>query len=229
MICERAENGRRYPGPIGHLLNGDLGLVAAIRNAAYNLMFHDLVFINQQGSRGIVKARPNVHANSMVHRQLDRARLQYPGALRCHLQHLFIGDFSELASFRNDTRIAGIDTVNIREDVAAIGAERCRQRHRRGIGAAAAERRDPTVRPDPLKPGHDGNLPPGQAPSKPGDVDLLDACLAMYPVGAEWNLPTEPRARVDLEVLKCQREQARGHLLAGGDNDVILACVMHAA
>src|SRR5271166_4169556 len=163
-----------------------------------------------------------MYAYSMVHRQLDRARLQHLGALRCHLKHFFIGNSTELAGFRNDTRIAGEDTVDIREDIATVRFERCRKRDGGGIRAAAAERRDPPARPDALKSRHDGDLTSGQSASEPGDIDLLNARLAVHPVGSEWDLPAEPRAGVDPEVLKRKREQTRSHLLAGGDNDVIL-------
>src|SRR6516162_2298529 len=165
----------------------------------------------------------------MVHRQLDRARLEHFGALRCHLQHFLVGNSTELASFRNDTWIAGIDTIDISEDVAAIRSERCRQCDGGGIRATAAERGDPSARSDALKARHNGNLTPSQAISETGDIDMLDARLAMYAVGTEGDLPAQPRARIDPEVLKREREQAGSDLLAGGDNDVIFARVMHEA
>ena len=165
----------------------------------------------------------------MVHRHLDRARLQHLGALRRHLQHFFVGDSTELAGFRNDPRIARIDAVDIGEDIAAIGLERRRERHGGGVGAAAAERGHPPARPDSLKPGDDGDLPLGQAAADLVDLDRLDARLAVHAVGADRDLPAEPGARVDAEILQRQRQQTRGHLLARRDHDVVFARVVQAA
>jgi hypothetical protein len=131
--------------------------------------------------------------------------------------------FNELASFRNDARIAGIDTVDIREDVAPIRSERRCQRYGGSIRASAAERGDSPARPDTLKSRHDGDLTLGQAPSELGDIDLLDAGFAVHAVGAQRNLPAEPRARIDPQVLQSERQQTRSHLFAGGDYNVVLA------
>ena len=148
IVGERPEYGRCDARTVGHFLHRDLGFVAAVGDAAHNLMLHDLALVDQKGSRGIGKTRPDVHPYLVVHRHFDRARLQHLGALRCHLQHFFIGDPSELARFRNDARIAGIDTVDVGEDVAAIGLERGRERHRRSVRAGRSPGTPPPRRPD---------------------------------------------------------------------------------
>ena len=94
---------------------------------------------------GLVERRQHLHAHMMVHRQLDRARLQDLGALRRHLEHLLVGDLVDLARLLDDPRIGRVDAVDVGVDVAAVGLERRRQRHRRGVRAAAAERRDAAV------------------------------------------------------------------------------------
>ena len=78
----------------------------------------------------------------MIHRKLDRTCLQDLGALRGHLEHLFVGHAVDLLRLLDDARIGRVDAVDVRIDVATIGLERRRQRHRRGVGAAAAQRRD---------------------------------------------------------------------------------------
>ena len=55
----------------------------------------------------------------------------------------------------------------------------------------------------------------------------VDARFAVDAIGTERNLPAQPRARIDPKVLKREREQARGYLLARGNNDVVFARVMH--
>ena len=81
VVGERTKYGRRDARPVRHLLHGDLGFVAAVRDAAHNLLFHDLVFVDHQRSGGVGKARQHLHAHPVVHRHLDRARLQHLGAL----------------------------------------------------------------------------------------------------------------------------------------------------
>ena len=111
-----------------------------------------------------VEARQHLHAHPVVHRHLDRARLQHLGALRRHLEHLLVGDLIELARLRNDARVGGVDAVDIGEDVAAIGFERRRQRHRRGVRAAAAQRGDRGRRgPTPWNPATTATCPSRQA------------------------------------------------------------------
>ena len=63
------------------------------------------------------------------------------------------------ARLGHDARIGGVDAVNIGVDVAAIGLQRRRQRHRAGIRAAAAERGDPLVR---------ARCPESRRPPRPG-------------------------------------------------------------
>ncbi len=138
----------------------------------------------------------------MVHRHRDRARLQYAGALRCHLEHLFIGDSTQLLRLGNDARIGRINPVDIGEDIAAVGLQRGGERDGRGVRPAAAERRDAVARPDALKPGDDGDLALGEAPLQFGRVDPLDARLAVHLVGADRDLPAEPGAGVDAERLQ---------------------------
>src|SRR5262249_48768507 len=81
MIGKWTEDRRGDAGPIGHLLHSDLRLVAIIGDATYNAFFHDLVLVYHQSSRRVGEARQHLHAHTMVHRHLDRAGLQYLGAL----------------------------------------------------------------------------------------------------------------------------------------------------
>ncbi len=71
VVGERAKYRRRHPGEIRHSLHSYLGFVSAIRDAAYNLLFHYLVFIDHEGSGSVSKARQDLHPHPMVHRHLD--------------------------------------------------------------------------------------------------------------------------------------------------------------
>src|ERR1041385_3460238 len=135
--------------------HGDLRFVAAVGEAADDPLFHDLILVDYKRPGRVGKGRQNLKAHPVVHRQLDRARLQYPRALRCHFEHFLVGDSTQLLRLGNDTRIGCVNTVDIGEDIAAFGVERGGKRDRRGIGAAAAERRPAAARADPLEPGDD--------------------------------------------------------------------------
>src|SRR3546814_4027806 len=79
--------------------------------------------------------------------------LQHLGPLRGHLQHFFVGDSIQLAGLGNDTRIGGVDAIDIGIDVTALGLQRGGQRHRRSVGAATAEGGDAAGRIDALEAG----------------------------------------------------------------------------
>ena len=151
------------PGRSGTLMQRHLRFVAAVGDAADHFLFHDLILVDDQRSGRVGEARQHLHAHAMVHRHLDRAGLQHLGAQRRQFQHFLVGDLIELARLRNDARIGRVDAVDIGVDIAAVGLERRRQRHRRGIRAAAAQRRDAPVGPEPLEPGDHRDLPVRQA------------------------------------------------------------------
>ena len=72
-----------------------------------------------------------------------------------HLEHFLEGHGVEPARFRNDAGIGRVDAVDVGVDLALVGGERRRERHARGVGAAAAERRDVAVGVHALEPGDD--------------------------------------------------------------------------
>ena len=229
MVGEGAEHRRRDARAVGDLLDGNLGLVAAVSQAADHPVLHDLILIDNKRSRRVVEARQDLEAHPMVHRQFDRARLQHPGALRCHLEHLFIGDLIQLARIGNDARIGRVDPVDIGKDVAALGLQRGGERDRRGVRPAAAQGGDAAVRADTLKPGHDSRLALGQATLDLRGFDCLNAGVAVHAVCPNGNLPAKPGPRIDAEILQRERHQAGGYLLARGDDDIILARIVQPA
>ena len=149
-VGERAEHGGGDAGLVRDLDQRDFGLVPRIGDAAYDVLFHDLILMADQSTKfdtiilaasaevGSIEARAHQHPHPLLHSELDRARLQHLGALRGHLQHLFIGDPVKPMGLRHDAGIGGIDTVDVRIDVAAVSVERRRKRNRARIRAAAA-------------------------------------------------------------------------------------------
>ncbi len=156
-VClrQRPEHGCRHPGPVRHPAHRDLGVVARVGDAGDNFLFHDLVLVHHQGAgqrclsllrRRISEARQHLHPHPLLHRQLDATGLQHLGAHRGQLQHLLVGDLGQPPRLGHDARVGRVDAVHIRIDVAAIRLQRRRQRHRRGVGAAAPQRGDAMVR-----------------------------------------------------------------------------------
>ena len=142
------------------------------RHARNDLLFHDLILIANQragharrpvrricGASGSSKVE-RTRAHLVRHRHLDRADHQHLGAERGHFQHFLEGNRCQPLRLGHDARVGGVDAVDVGIDVAAIGLDRRRHRHRRGIRAAAAQRRDrPVSGTMPWKPVMTGTQP----------------------------------------------------------------------
>ena len=100
--------------------------------------------------------------------------------------------------------------------------------------SATAEVSDPprprvVIRPvgrDALEAGDHGDLARLHATDQLGALDRGDAGLAVGVVGADRDLPALPGAGFDADLLQGDREQAGGHLFAGGDHCVVFARVV---
>ena len=73
-------------------------------------------------------------------------------------------------------------------DLADVGAERGGQRHRGGVGAAAAERGDRALGGDPLEAGDHRDAPGGDRIADAVASDLDDLGLAVRGVGDDAGL-----------------------------------------
>src|SRR5207302_3678868 len=113
-----------------------------------------------------------------------------------------IGDLLQPSRLCFDARVGRIDTVDIRIDVATVGADGGGNRDCAGIRAAAAEGRQAVVGANPLETGDDGDLPLGQPFDQPLALDILDARRAVAAVGANRDLPALPRTGIDGDVLQ---------------------------
>ncbi len=218
-------------GPVGHAAHRDFRLVTRVGDAGDVLFFHDFVLIHDQGAVGIVRwsvleAGQHAHPHLLVHRQLDAAGLQDFSPDRGQFQHLLVGDLGQLAGLRDDARVGGIDAVHIGIDVAAVGLQRCRQRHGGGVRPAAPQRGDAAVGRDPLEARDHGDMALFHAVDQVLAVDVQDARLAVRVIGADRDLPALPGARLDPDLHQGDRQQAGGDLFAGGDNRVVFACVV---
>ena len=95
-----------------------------------------------------------------THREPDRARLQHLGADRRPARAFPQGDRAELSRLGDDARVGGVDALDVGVDVAAVGLDPGRERDRRRIRSAAAERRQAPSAVD--CPGSLGSPPPSR-------------------------------------------------------------------
>ena len=172
------------------------------------------------------EARQNLHAHALFHRQPDRAGLQHLGADAREFEHFLIGHIIELARARDDARVGGIDAVDVGVDVAAIGLQRRCNRHGTRVRSAATECRDAAIVHQPLKARDHRDLTARHRGAERAGVDVGDARARVRFFGADRELPAEPAARGGSHRLQGQREQARGDLLACGDDNVIFGGVV---
>ena len=178
------------------------------------------------GSRRIVEGRAHVELDLVHHRHFDRAHLQDLGAERGHFEHFLERHLVEPPRLRHDARVGRVDAVDVGVDVAAVGADRRGERHRRRVRAAAPERRHP-VRSAcrPWKPATTA-ISPRLKPSMSRAPSIVgDARRAVRVVGQERDLPALPRARREPHVLEHEREQAGGDEFARGDDRVVFGVV----
>src|SRR5581483_12225799 len=95
---------------------------------------------------------------------------------------------------RDNPRVGGIDTVDVRIDLAEVGFERGGQSDRRQIGSPAPERGDLAVGGLPLDPGHDDDLALVEQVVDLFWSDVLDFGFRMYAVGDDASLGASERS-----------------------------------
>ena len=109
-----------------------------------------------------------------------------------------------------------------------VGLDRRRDRDRRGVGAAAAERGDAAgILVHALEAGDHRDLAALlEALDQLAAVDGEDARRAVGVGGHDRQLPALPGAGIDADAFQHDREQAGRDLLAGGDHRVVFAGVV---
>src|ERR1700688_110564 len=150
------------------LANGNLGFVLGKGDAGDDVAFHDFLLAADQRARRravrvdilrLVETGPDEYRHVVHHAEFHRADLQHLGALRGQFQHILERDLVEPPRLRHHAGVGGVDAVDVGIDVAAVGVNGGRDRHRRGIGTAAPERGDSAgLRIDALEAGDHGDF-----------------------------------------------------------------------
>ena len=147
-----------YARLVRHADEGDLGLILVERHAANHDVFHALSFFLHEGSGVVVEAGANFENDTELLGELHRARLHHLGAEAGEFEHLVVRNFLEFFRRGHDARVAGVDAIDVRVNLAEVGLEYGRQRDRREVGAAAAQRGDVALARFALESGDDGHV-----------------------------------------------------------------------
>ena len=132
---------------------------------------------------------------------------------------------SQAPGFGHDARIGGVDPVHVGVDEAFVGLERGRERHGRGVGAAAPERGDVAFGSDALETGDHHHGAVLQVGTQPLLVDVLDARLGVGVVGEDAHLAAGVALRLEPGLHQRHRQKPDGDLLAGRSDHIEFARV----
>jgi len=117
------ENQRGHPGPVGHLHQGEFGLVFVERNAADDDAFHAGGFFFHKGSWVVIEAGADFKNDAEFFGEFDRAGLHDLGAQPGQFEHFIVGNLGQLAGAGNNARVGGIDAVHVGVNLAEAGLE----------------------------------------------------------------------------------------------------------
>jgi hypothetical protein len=211
---------------VGDFQDGQPRLILVNGDAADRAINLHLV-CSSQNRAGVVGVKGVAHAQrqAVLAGQLDRARVQHLRADPRHLKHLFVGDLRHQPRGRHNVRVSRVDAADVRVDVADIGLERRRQRHRRRVRAAAPQRRGIAILRDPLKAGGDDDVAVIEKAADTFGLDVNDARRCVNALGDDAELRAGHRNGFAPHLVERHRHERNRNLLAGRQQRVILAPV----
>ena len=203
------------PGLVRHAEQRDPRLGGRVGDGGDEGVLHRFLFRDDNGTGSVVEARSAVDPHAVVARVLDRAQLEHAGSRGRHLEHLLEGEHGELAGVGHDPRVRAEDPGDVGVDLADLGAQRRGERDRRGVRAAAPERRHVVARRDALKAGDQHDLLLIERRRDAVGADVEDPRLGVGGVGDDAGLRAGQRQRLVAEVVDRHRAQRAGDPLAG--------------
>ena len=129
----------------------------------------------------------------------------------------------QLARVGDDRRVGRVDAVDVGVDLADAGAQGVGQRHRGGVGAAAAQRGDVLAGRDALKAGDQRDLAAGQRLLDAQRRDAHDLGLGVDRVGDDARLRAGEAHRLAAERVDRHGQQRAADALARREQHVELA------
>ena len=143
----------------------------------------------------------------------------------CHLEHLFVAYFAELARLGAYIGVRGVHPFDIGVYLAHARFERRGKSHRRGIRASAPKRRDVSFVVISLEPGHNHYFTRLQLVEHGLGLYPAYARLAEAPVGHDPCLVTGHGDGFRPHRLNGDAKKSYGRLLPGGEDNVHFAGV----
>ena len=123
------------------------------------------------------------------------------------MQHIGVVDAVKLFCARDETRIGGVNAVDIGVYLAARSAQRIGERYRRRVRAATAERGDIVVFVDALKAGDKDDLARLELTVQPVGAYVQNSCSAVDGVGENSRLPAGERYAVEPHRVQLHRHE----------------------
>ena len=151
--------------------------------------------------------------------------MQYFRAEAGQLEHFFKSDGIEAARFGHDARVGGVNAVHVGVDLAFVGLEGGGKCDGRGVRTAAAQRGDVARAADALETGDDDDAAFSQIGTHFLVVYAFDAGFGVGGIGFQGNLPAGIAFCVHADVFQRHRQEADGHLFAGGQDHIQFARV----
>ena len=152
--------------------------------------------------------------------------MQHGGPEAGQFQHLVAGHRLHQLGIGHLAGVGGEHPWHIGVDLTGVGAEGCRQGHRRGVGTAAAQggdfRNPGEAVAGALESSHHHHIALLQQPPQPVGADVKDAGSAVGGFGQDPHLGASHRHGGHPDGLQGHRQQCDRHLLPGGQQHVHL-------
>ena len=142
---------------------------------------------------------------------------------RGHLEHFIVGNFRQLARVFHDPRVAGVNAIDIGEDLADIGLQRRGDRNRREVGSAATQGVNHAIGRDPLESGDHQRFAFVEEAAHQRGIHVENATAGVRAGGVDASLTTGDRHRIDAKLAQSHRDQRNRLLLAGSQQHIEFA------
>ena len=222
-VTERTEDRRRDPRLVGDPQQRHLGNVGLVRYRAHLLAYLHLAPSRDDCPRFVVERGSDADLHRVRLADLDRARMHDPSARGRQLEHLVVVDRRDHARVGDDARVGRVHARDVGEDLAAVGADRHGERDRRGVGAAATERRDVHVLGRALEAGDHHDVAAFELIEHALRDDVDDPRRAVRAARPDAGLRAGERDRRRARRVQRHREQRSGDRLAAAEQHVHLA------
>ena len=216
---EDLEAGARLIGNIQDSDNSNIGVLCDTLDQHTFHVFYNL--LDDRAGHG-VQAGEDLQLHIILFSQLHAAVVEHLCAEGGQLQHLVEGDLVQLAGVAHLAGVGRVNALHIREDLAAVGVQGCRDGDGAGVRAATAQRGDVVQLVQALEACHDDDAVALQLRRDALGLQLGDAGLGVGTVGAETRLPAGQAGSVAAQLVQGHGQQGDADLFACGQQHIHL-------